>query len=411
MGQYVMYCDTFSTIATLSYANLITYGSMALPPSSNSRKADSITSTSFLLASSTLSGAIVAASRAPIASDPVDAAPPDVTPDFSGLSRGAVAGITVSCVTVVAAAIIAFLVVLRKWRNKAQRNMYEKSKVFDERQNFADGMTSTEIGEQGGAASPRRLQKIPVLRDGRPMFPGTNVDNPPRYPSPMVRHRPARLAEARSTERTHELDATATPSTGAVFYSPEFSPELSQDARSRWSSPYQSRHIGEGHAGTQRSTNITLSGYKPYRPDIDRDDHPTEPPTIRQIHPSNSHNASPTSSYPASPDPNSGIISPLVGGVSPQTPLMTKWLASDRASVGQTTPNRDPAATLDAPINWPSSNYRPSRRDENVEGSASGGIERSLTSATGAGAGRYVTPEVAMVEGLGPDFVGWDERA
>jgi hypothetical protein len=410
MGQYIMYCDTFSTVATLSYTNLITYGSMALPPASSSRVAASISSVSALSVSSTPSGAILVVTGASITSGSVDAIPPNMTTDFSGLSRGAVAGITVSCVTVVAAAIIAFMIVLRKRRNKAQRDLSEKSGTFDEHQDIADGTIPMEIGEQGGAASRRRLQKIPGPRGGGPMLSRTDADRSPEYLSPIIRHRPAHLAEARNTERAYELDATATPSTGAIFYSPDFSPELNQDTRSSWCTPPQTNQTGEGDAGAQLLASNAPS-YKSYLPDIDAEYRPAELFTIRQIHPSNSHNPSPTSYYPVSPDPNAHLTSPLVGGVSPQTPLMTKWHASGRASVGQTTPIRDPAATVDAPMNWPSSDYQLPRRSEIVDGGANGRIERSLTSATGAGAGRYVSPEVAMVEGLGTDCEGWDEQA
>ncbi len=224
------------------------------------------------------------------------------------------------------------------------------------------------------------------------MIATVDANNPNDYLSPIVRDHLARLAEARDASRAHELDAIDTPST--AFPSPEFDTNHNQS----WWNPPPTRPNSAANPSSRWSVNNAPTEYRAYQPNHNLDNRISELSSIRYVHPSGTQEP-PCSSQPGpvspdpnpvSPDPNT-FVSPLIGGISPRTPLMNRWHSDDCASVGQ------PSATVDGPVNWPSPLYLKSERGSGQEQ----GVSRSLTSATGGGA-KYISPETAMAEGYSP---------
>jgi hypothetical protein len=340
------------------------------------------------------------------------AMPENTKQDYSRLSRGAVAGITVSSIFAITGAIIVFMLIQRRLHKIRQYSLCERPGPFDERQSNSDGITPIGVDKQSASRPIQKLQTIPGLRIGETVA-AANTNNPTE--TPIVPERLTHLPEAQDAECAHELDGSATPPAIAMSNFPVFSPEIDGETRSnRWTPP-QDGNILDTNSNRRWSINDPPTRYMLYP--LGADDPIAEPPSpgISQVQPLGNYELSVSEFCPISPNPNAQIASSLIGGVSPKTPLMDKWHADDHASVGQTTPSQttpcqasasDPAATLDSPINWPNPEHLLSSQAE----TASGGVTRSLTSATG-GRGRYISPETAMTEGLSAGHDGRDDLA
>jgi hypothetical protein len=214
---------------------------------------------------------------------------------------------------------------------------------------------------------------------GSPLANTADAVNPEERPSPMVRERLPRPAEARDALWIYELNGS-NPLPSELCSNPGTKPIFRLSANNSLNGTMANQHP-PNHAN--RTSAIS---------------------SIRRVRPSSTHELSCAESNPSdSPEPlrsesvvspNSSIYAPtpLVGGVSP---LLNKWQAGDRASVGET------SATVDGPINWFSPVHIKSR-----DSSQSRDVARSsvVTSATGGDA-KYVTPESAMENGYTAESV------
>lgn len=419
-----MYCDIKSTLVTYSYTNLVTTGSMALPPSvlATITLSSKTASSSHISATKSTASASFSSSNDGNSPTTVGVAVVSYTPNTvigdpdnpEGQSRkltsGAITGITIGG-TVGAISIVWSIMVLL--RRKRMRENYE---AFKGNEGFMSG-------NQQNPDSGNMVQKDAQTNGG---IARTNANDENDYLSPIERERLARINEAREAARLHEVDGS--PSTTGFPHSENG--EVSFKQKKSWWKPPQTT-TGEPKPSSRWSASNAPTTYKAYQPNANEENTICELPGIRHI-PSNDEAQQSTTSMKKL---NQDGVSPMIGSVgSPMsnastfavTPLLGTERPIDHIS-GYTTLEfssplhgtqsllsrspPDPSATIQGPLKWPdtervmsslttdivgSTTAEPCKRDES--GAHNSSVGRSLTNATG-GNNRWISPEVAMAEG------------
>lgn len=220
----------------------------------------------------------------------------------------------------------------------------------------------------------------------------TNSNDKSDYLSPIEYDRCAQLAEADDTAQINELDNSVST---RICSFPNV--ETHNSETHGWE-PSATNPLGEARLSSRWSANNASTMYKPYR-DGSIDKSVPELSGAQEGQFSSSSDAIPV--MPATLPAAGYVVSPMVGGDSPQvssgdtstTPQINQRNGDELLS---TTHQLRPTATLDGPINWPSSQHIGSSSHSR---SSHQGMSRSLTNATGGG-GKYVSPELAMTEGF-----------
>jgi hypothetical protein len=353
-SQYIMYCGQQAIVETLSYSNLVTTGSMALPPSRTN-------SYSMALAPST--GA-TSSTLAPTPSTKNVATGFFIPTDGPVSNPGGTSPVTVF--EIVAGAVSGLMIVgviyVKCYRVRSRR---ERVMNFIAA-NFRRGHSGVPDNLR-----PSTNASSTMAPRGRASITTTNAMNMNDFISPIAHDRMARLAEARdahaeeleSTQPAYELDPESQVDESWVHPALRYS--RSGNPSTRWSTNNAPRpHNGGNYTNREIDNYFTL-------------DLPTQPAGfLPYVYES-------VDSLVVSPNLSTNADSPLIGGVSP---LMGN---DNRASVGE------------APIRRGSITHMPTKprqswarkRCESPLFGAPG-----ITNATGGGL-PYTTPETALAQG------------
>jgi hypothetical protein len=375
-SQYIMYCAQESMLETLSYTNLVTIGSMALPPTHTQSSSASMTSA---IVAATLVATSSTTTDANVVSAPTESAAAGNMPAPPTTEAAVVIGSSVGLMLLV---VITYHVVGKWRRRKRERETIRNAASHHRSDTFEIPDDSRPTTNTTSATIPRRLQRPPTVR-GKSMISTTDAMNLDDYLSPIAHERLARQAEARDAARAEELDGS------------ESAPYLDAEGKMKdsWTPP-SIRTTGEANPSARWSASNAPGLFKAYQATNSL----SELSSIRHVQPSGSHRSSfkSSESIPVSPNPSNYVDTPLVGGVSP---LMDKWHTDDRASVGET------SATVNGPINLFSPMHVQSRP---AIGSHVTSLSMALTNSRGLIPG-YVSPETAMAEGYSAGSDGHHE--
>lgn len=392
--QHIWYCSTTETLFTSSYDNLVTIGSMALPPSGATTGA-AVPKPIQTSADSTSSSTIGIVS--PTAGIPV-------SQTQSGLSPGAIAGIAIGVVCVL---VIIAIIIYRRYRlNRKRQGLIQH--VIDASSGPRNGnmsqkqpIPSPPIG--GGPDTPQQT----YTDTGSPGYVARSTANDPEdYLSPFEVTKRANAADAQASLENNnrgvfEMGADAEHYVDRTVGRAEIGPGDGDKAGEIWKtiaaqSGSPSARLGDRDGITElefSSTRERGGGLQiqqvvspsagaqrtSYPPDSSLSDH------NQRAFSANSFSTGATDSNEISPaltsttfDRNS-VVSPLLsGGMFSTTPLMGR---DPRPSVG----DQDPRATVQGPLNWP---ILAANRNSST-----------LTSATGWES-KYLSPEMAMSNGF-----------
>ncbi|KFY54529.1 hypothetical protein V497_07640 [Pseudogymnoascus sp. VKM F-4516 (FW-969)] len=405
--QHIWYCSTTAAEYKYTYENLVKTGSMAFPPS---------------VATMTTRTKSVETSTGSTSSSIMSPAPPKATippPDSSaqtrkGLSAGAIAGIVIGVILVLA---ITAIILYRRYRRNCKRR------------DLTQHVIDASCGPQNGNMSQTQPFPPPPIVDGpdtpQPTYtdsesPGyvarTIANDPEDYFSPLEITKRANAAEALAklenrskgvfemgADAEHSVDRTSGraemgPGSGdttrgslKTVAAQSGSPSAKQRGKdSRAELEQSSTREGGGGLNIQKASAPSRQPWRaPYPADEELVQH------NQRAFSANSISTGVTDLNGISPAltnttfGHNSVVSPLLSdGTFSTTPLMGK---NQNPSVGEL----NPRATIEGPLNWPIL--------------AAGRNSSKLTSATGRES-KYLSPEMAMSNGFSAGEVAEDNN-
>ncbi|KAI9742221.1 MAG: hypothetical protein M1818_004121 [Claussenomyces sp. TS43310] len=412
-SQYIMYCDVSAKAETHSYSNLITTGSMALPPATSeisltlqSRAALFSTSSTFRTSSLTstrslMTGVTAAAEVLPSVTPPdgsADGSPDGIDYDvpvfIDGLSEAAITGIVTGIVVTFAIVMVIICYIRKKYAEK--HHLEYRGFTNEEYQEYKKQKSAVRKAKKAQKAEIKKAKKAAKSGD-LPLIGNALANNGSDVFCPIEHQRLARLAKTDTAATTYEFESSSSLGTFPAAHigrqkDPKgwWKPNATMPTSAIW--PVNDSPLG------RQATQPDNSNYESF-----------ELSNLYPVYPSDSnrviHTASPV--QPAS----EYAMSPCVGATSPPaaneifspTPLVGKGHAGNQVSAGrQGTPT-----ALDVSVYGPTA--QPHNSGNHRGGGSSEGVFRALTNATGGGP-QWVSLETAISEGPSADDVGGQKK-